>query len=132
MAMEGKIASHGYYEGKRVVLVEYRSTFRATDTWEHLGAVPKEALDWDIHNESTANSMDVNYQKIPDPRAPSYQTLESGGGSLSDLDPGDWRPQYVNIRGTMDQGYYFYYVIENQYYDGEQDTYLEATRDDIT
>lgn len=128
--MEGKVISRGYYNGQKVVRTELRDTFRATTVWESLGAVPKEAIEWDIINESSSKDIDVSFQEEPDPTAPPYQTLESGGGSPSRLDPGDWRPSMLHIRGTSGEGYFFYFIIAEQNYSDGDSTYQDALREE--
>ena len=127
----GVIRSEGYYKGKLVSRYEIRDTFKADTVWEKLGQVPKDALEWDVCNESAANSLHVNFQRQPDANAPPYHVLTDSRYPYSRYNPGEFRPEMVNVRGTSGQAFYFYYVIEKDRDTvvSDSDVYREAKYD---
>jgi len=129
--MDGTKVTIGSYRGKRVKRVEIRDTFRNA-SWRQMGGIPMEALEWDIVNLSTANTIDVNFEGVIDATAPPYEAVSATtAGARSTLDPKDWRPEHVNIRGTSGQAFYYYYILPwDEYADGSEN-YLDANREKV-
>ena len=129
--MEGTKVTIGFYKGKRVKRVEVRDTFKTTD-WRSLGGIPAEALEWDIINLSAANVINVNFQGVIDATETPYDVISvTAAGARSTLDPKDWRPEHVNIQGTVNQAFYYYYILSwDEYADGSEN-YLDALREKV-
>lgn len=127
--MLGTKTTIGFYKGKRVKRIEFRDTFKDAN-WKSIGGIPAEAIEWDIVNLSTANQIDVNFEGVIDATAPPYDTIQvATAGTRSTLDPKDWRPEHVNIRGTNGQAFYYYYILPYDEYADGTENYLDACRE---
>jgi hypothetical protein len=129
--MLGTKVTVGFYKGKRVKRIEVRDTFKDAN-WRALGGIPAEALEWDIINLSTANQIDVTFQAVIDATDIPYDTIQvATAGTRSTLDPKDWRPEHVSIRGTANQPFNFYYIMAwDEVADGTEN-YLDALREEV-